>query len=273
MSNRAFGDTDFIDASRQFVCVRPDSYEDAETQQKIRELLGGTMQNTAFCLFAPDGNKQLSRSGRGLTSDVRGAQGLDIFALQYPTKGDPSEAITPDFNSFRMSLNVASADTRVLVVVVAPKEQMDKAEKSMRAVAWHDDIVGRFHFDFETDASQLTKPLSLDSVAQPGIYVISPGTFGVDGKVISQLPLDSSDQERVAALKNANEQFAKTAERKVYASHVSAGHSAGYFFDMAMPMGEDRDGDGEPDSSSSRRYDSAKRRSLNSGKYFPAETK
>jgi hypothetical protein len=42
---------------------------------------------------------------------------------------------------------------------------------------------------------------------------------------------------------------------------------------MAMPLGEDRDGDGEPDASSSRRYESAKRHSMKTGKYFPLKIK
>ena len=55
MSNRAFGDADFIDASRQFVCVRPDTYENEENQRLVRSMLNGNLENTAFCILSPDG--------------------------------------------------------------------------------------------------------------------------------------------------------------------------------------------------------------------------
>ncbi len=270
MSNREFGDADFIDASRQLVCVRPDTYENEVNQKIVRRLLGGTLQNTAFCILSPDGTKELSQTGRGLTRDVRGAAGLDLFALQYSPKGDLADAFTPDFDSFRMALNIASADSRLLVVVVADQQKQAEVEKRMRLVAWNDDIVGRFHFDFVADGSKLTKPLSLsDSAAVEGIYFVRPGEFGVDGQVMQRLPLDSDTDKVIASLKQSNEQYAKTTKTKTYSQHVAAGRNEGYFFEMPMVMGEDRDGDGTPDST--RRIESAKAKAKRSGKFFPGK--
>ena len=271
MSNRAFGDADFIDASRQFVCVRPDTYENEENQRLVRSMLNGNLENTAFCILSPDGKQQLSQTGRGLTRDVRNARGLDLFALQYRPQGETTDALTPDFDHFRMALNIASADTRLLVVVVAEETKQADIEKQMRQVAWHDDIVGRFHYDFVTDAGELVKPLSLkDGEATEAIYFVRPGEFGVDGTVVQQLPLDSTPEQIISKLKSANESFAKTAKQKKYGSHVEVGKSEGYFFEMQMPFGEDRDGDGKSDSSQ-RRYDRAKEKAAQAGKYFPAK--
>ena len=226
------------------------------------------MQNTAFCIFSPDGKERLSQSGRGLTRDVRGAEGLDLMALQFRRKGELSDAIVPDFASFRMALNIAAADSRVLVLVAAPNSRIAESEKRLRSVAWHDDIVGRFHFDFEHDFSSFAKPLGIAGEVKPGVYLIRPDPFGVKGEVMQRLSLDVTNEKLTAAMKAANTLYAKTTERKTYQQHVAKGQREGYFFEMPMPFGEDRNGDGAPDSS--RRYDSAKQRSKRSGNYFPA---
>src|SRR5258708_38009543 len=57
-----------IAASRQFVCVRLATYEDpleAKFTQALVRTRSGEVENTAFCLLAPDGKKKLSRSARG----------------------------------------------------------------------------------------------------------------------------------------------------------------------------------------------------------------
>ncbi|NNE01370.1 MAG: hypothetical protein HKN47_28990 [Pirellulaceae bacterium] len=270
MSNRVFGDKEIIEASRQFVCVRPDSYESEANQELVRALLRGTMQNTAFCLLSPDGNERLSRSGRSFGDDIGGASGLDRVALQFRSKGDPLDALTPDFHSFRMALNISAADSRVLVLISAPADQIGDAEKRMRSVAWNDDIVGRFHYDFESNAAKFIKPLGLrNTKSDSGIYLVDPDRFGVSGQVVQRLPIDVDNEKLIAAMKTANSQYAKVTERKIYSQHVAEGHRSGYFFEMAMPYGEDRNGDGVPDPDSARKFDSAKSQSLRTGNYYP----
>ena len=269
MSNRVFGDANFVEATRQFVCVRPDTYESKDNQAKIRILLGGRMENTAFCLLSPDGQERLSGTGRGVTRDVGGAQGLDRVALQYRSKGNSKDAYVPDFNSVRMAMNIASADSRVLVMIVAPDEKIGEVEKKMRTVAWDDQIIGRFHFDLETDSAQLAKPLSAEpSKVASGVYVIRPGEFGVNGTVMSRLELDTPNDQIITQLVKANAEYAKTTPRKTYQAHVNKGHREGYYFEMQMPFGEDRDGDGSIDGSSARRYEGAKSRAQQTGNYF-----
>ena len=265
-----FGDAQIIEASRQFVCVRPETYESEENQQMIRSLLGGKMENTAFCLLSPDGTKRLSSTGRGFTRDVSGARDLDRVALQFQPTGRVADSLTPDFNSFRIALNTAAADSRVLVLVSAPKSKIAAAEKRMRQVAWDDDIVGRFHFDVESNVKQIRRPLGLsDRDNAYGILVIHPGTFGVNGKVVTQLPLNAKPAVIIAAMKSANDQYAKNTKRKTYTEHVAEGKSSGYYFEMKMEYGEDHDGDGTPDGNSTRRYTAAKERSFQTGNYFP----
>ena len=60
-----FSDPDVIKSSRNFVCIRIESYESKENQDIVRSYLGGRFENTAFCILSPDGKERLTRAGRG----------------------------------------------------------------------------------------------------------------------------------------------------------------------------------------------------------------
>ena len=199
-------------------------------------------------MLAPDGQEWLTRAGRGPEMVLRrsgATEALHRFALMYPSKADPKQALVRDFHTVRQALNVASADQRVLVVINAPAEQEAKLRQSLRAVASDQAVVGRFHFDFE-QASDWKKNIT-GTTPEPGIVLIHPGEFGLKGKVLKQLPLDASNEQVIASLVKANTQFAATTEKKVYSEHVAKGSKQGIYFEGAVPYGEDRDGDGQID--------------------------
>ena len=147
-----FGNADFIAATRKFVCVRIDTYESKENEKLVRDLMRGKLVNTTFCLFDPSGTKQLSLVGRSVAGPFASASGLDRVSRRYETEGSLKQAMVPDFYSVRSGLNVASADGRPLVVIVAPEERMSDVEQRMRGIAWHEDIDVRFHFPGLQDA-------------------------------------------------------------------------------------------------------------------------
>lgn len=228
--------------------MRIDSYETKEHQEYVRTFLDGRFENSAFCLLAPNGQDWLTRAGRG-PEMVLGHRSsviqMKTVAAKYPDKQDGRQAIVQDFHSVRQALNVASADQRVLVVVSGPADQTKQLRTSLQSVTNDERVVGRFHFDFDetTDWHKQIKGLK----AEPGIVVIRPGEFGMDGTVMSQLPHDTSSSEIVNTLLTANSEFAKTTKKKVYSSHVSKGTKLGIYFDSVVPYGEDRDGDGKID--------------------------
>lgn len=228
--------------------MRIDSYETKEHQEYVRTFLDGRFENSAFCLLAPNGQDWLTRAGRG-PEMVLGHRSsviqMKTVAAKYPDKKDGRQAIVQDFHSVRQALNVASADQRVLVVVSGPVNGTNKLRTSLQAVANDERVVGRFHFDFDetTDWHKQIKGLKAES----GIVVIRPGEFGMDGTVMSQLPLDTNSSEIVSTLLTANSEFAKTTKKKVYSSHVSKGTRLGVYFESVVPYGEDRDGDGKID--------------------------
>ncbi len=228
--------------------MRIDSYETKEHQEYVRTFLDGRFENSAFCLLAPNGQDWLTRAGRG-PEMVLGHRSsviqMKTVAAKYPDKKDGSQALVQDFHSVRQALNVASADQRVLVVVSGPDDQTRQLKTSLQSVTNDERIVGRFHFDFDetTDWYKQIKGLK----AEPSIVVIRPGEFGMDGTVMSQLPLDTNSSEIVSTLLTANSEFAKTTKKKVYSSHVSKGTRLGVYFESVVPYGEDRDGDGKID--------------------------
>jgi hypothetical protein len=228
--------------------VRIDSYETKEHQEYVRTFLDGRFENSAFCLLAPNGQDWLTRAGRG-PEMVLGHRSsviqMKTVAAKYPDKQDGSQAIVQDFHSVRQALNVASADQRVLVVVSGPVDKTKELRTSLQSVTNDGRIVGRFHFDFD-ETIDWHKQIK-DLKAEPSIIVIRPGEFGMDGTVMSQLPLDANNSEIVNTLLTANSEFAKTTKKKVYSSHVSKGTKLGIYFDSVVPYGEDRNGDGKID--------------------------
>jgi len=146
----------------------------------------------------------------------------------------------PDFGTFRMALNIASGDQRVLVLQAGVDEN---ATKNLAIISASPPILGRFHYDLERDAGKWSKVIEGEKSTK-GILLINPDQFGQKGTVISQLPLSASRQEIADAMQEANAHFIKTTQKKSYSEHIQKGRRAGIYFEMPVKFGEDRDGDG-----------------------------
>ena len=261
-----FSQKEFIGASRDFVCVRLESYESEEHQKMVRSFLNGRFENTAFCLLAPDAVTRLSGTGRGpamgLRSGGRGARGpgggkgsndsvieaMNTIAKKYRTKGKREEAVVQDFHSFRQGLNVASGDQRLFLYVVAPEKERRELRESLRVVLGDQEIVGRFHTDFaETRVDAKWRDAVKGAQSKSSLYIIRADKFGQKGSVMASLAMEATSKEIKSALLKANAEFAKTEKRKVYSEHVSKGRREQVYFENGVAYGEDRDGDGEID--------------------------
>ncbi|MDF1825037.1 MAG: hypothetical protein P1U68_10370 [Verrucomicrobiales bacterium] len=258
-----FSTKEFIEASREFVCVRLETFENKEHQALVRRILNGRFENTAFCLLAPDGETPLTRSSRS-PQNILGAHGrgpsaepgsneeviaaMKEIADDYSPRGKVDEMVLQDFHSFRQALNVASGDQRLLLFVAASPGDVERCRDTLRPVFAHDEIIGRFHLDFGSAATDASWAENVsDTWAKSGYFIIQADAFGQKGKAISQLPLTAGKSDIAKALLDANRLFAETEERKVYSSHVAEGRSENIFFENEIPYGEDHDGDGEVD--------------------------
>ena len=241
-----FSDPDVIKASRKFICVRIDSYESEENQKIVRSHLGGRFENTAFCVIAPDGKERLTRSGRGPQHISRDFDDIAAIADRYKSRGDILNSHIPDFNSFALALNVSSADQKILLLIAGDEDEIVAAGKRIRSVVWNKNVMGRFNYDFESDSSSWTGPLSSKSKGS-GFHLIRPGEFGLEGKIVMSLSLNVSNSNLLKAMVVANRDYAKSTKKKIYSSHVVEGRRQGKRIEMAVPFGEDRDGDGKID--------------------------
>ena len=241
-----FSDPDVIKASRKFICVRIDSYESEENQKIVRSHLGGRFENTAFCVIAPDGKERLTPSGRGPQHISRDFDDIAAIADRYKSRGDILNSHIPDFNSFALALNVSSADQKILLLIAGDEDEIVAAGKRIRSVVWNKNVMGRFNYDFESDSSSWTGPLSSKSKGS-GFHLIRPGEFGLEGKIVMSLSLNASNSNLLKAMVVANRDYAKSTKKKIYSSHVVEGRRQGKRIEMAVPFGEDRDGDGKID--------------------------
>jgi hypothetical protein len=240
-----FASDEFLAASEKFVCIRIETYENKEAEEKVRALLNGRYANTAFCLFDPQGGRQLTRSGRGPSAafSKRGGNGeavdagevakqMNQIAAQFKPNRNKTGVVLQDFNSFRQALNVASADQRLLVCVNVEEKHRQQVESSLQEVFQDEDISGKFHLDFldpgvDKDWSSSIK----GKTNRPGILIVRSGTFGLDGVVMNQLSYSDDASEIKAALLKANEKFANLETRKKYAQHVQSGKRQGVYFE------------------------------------------
>lgn len=229
------------------MCVRLETYENAESDELVRRMLGGRLANTAFAVLDPTGEEKLTRGGRspGMSlssdrgpSDESGHENEEILEKlaaiteRYESKGKASDAVLQDFHSLRQALNVASADQRLLVVVRPDEKKREQATKTLQAVFADEDVIGRFHLD-TLDAKTDTKWSEVveDAPEEPGLFVIRSNQFGLAGKVVAKLALDAKPAAVKKALLAANETFAAEEKRKHYEEHVRAGRRAGIEFE------------------------------------------
>lgn len=256
-----FSDEKFIKASRDFVCVRLETYESKEHEELIRKLYDGRFTNTIFCVLAPDGTTKLTRTHRSPEMAMGGRRGADgdrsarviegmkEISEKYTRKGTEEPAVLQDFNSFGQALRTASGDQRLLVLVASSDETAMKETRSKLAPVFsNDEVIGRYHLDFESAGEDTKWAEQLSNQAtESGMFFIKPSKFGQSGEVLKKLPLASDAEAILATLAAANETYAKTEERKVYSDHIVAGRSSEIYFQNVIPYGEDRDGDGEID--------------------------
>ena len=221
----------------------------------VRSVLNGAYANTAFCIFDPQGEQHLSRSGRSpfqaigrrsSDSNDRVIKEMKRIASEYQPKSDGAAELQ-DFLSFRQALNVASADQRLLVFVNADKAAVEKLSPTLKKLFADKDIIGRFHLDFASKEDAEWGKVIAGAPSEPAINMIRAGKFGLDGTAVSSLSLDTSLEDLKTGLLAENKKFSEVESRKDYAGHVRAGRRQGIKYETEIPYGEDRDGDGQID--------------------------
>ena len=194
-----------VTASRDFVCVRPATYESAEEAAVLLSFFRkGELENTIFTLLAPNGKTQLTRGGRSPGAVFRDAaemaEQLGEVARKYRPKDAARTPSVPLVEDVRRGLNVASCDNRPLVVVhAAEQDALEALLEKLAPVAWSDALVGRVRWAASSSATELA---SLDA-GDGGILVVAPDEFGLAGRVVARLAPSASAEQLTRGLAEA----------------------------------------------------------------------
>jgi len=192
---------DVVDASRDFICVRPATYMDAGESEELTKLVrtrSGKLENTAFTIIAPDGERTLVRGSRSPSMTFRTKDrmldAMADIAEEYAAerkKGVKQEL--PVYRDLKLALDVASCDSRPLVVGWAENEKHRVSlEKTLADLAWSEEFVGRYQYIVVDDAD-LLEPIDGFS-KRISVAVVTPGEFGLEGKVLSETSERSGEE-------------------------------------------------------------------------------
>lgn len=196
MDGSFLSDADVVAASRDFVCIRTLTYEDAEEAKFLSTIYtgrSGQLENTTFGILSPDGRQKLTRTGRAPFHEYRDskdmAEGMKEIAGRYAGATDqrftdPALPITPRLD---LALNVAAADQLPLVVLIPEnEEQKNEIIEALRRVVWTEALAGQFVFNIVDDREEL-KPLTGLNDGATGAFVVQPDEFGMTGAIMIQI--------------------------------------------------------------------------------------
>lgn len=248
-------DPTVVEISRDWVCIRLVTYEDADEAKFLASIYtggAGSLENTTFCLLGPDGETRLSGSGRGplaVLDTIRVAGGCggtsgsatERFADVLREAGRPfrceaSIASLPLCHDLRRALIVAACDDQPLVVAVAAEESQREAQRrALAELAWSEEFVGRFQYAVVADRAELR--LVHEAPAGDGVFVVQPGLFGLRGDVVARAGEASAPALR-AMLRDALEAYDRVPlDRR---THVARGRRQGNAWEPAVSRSEKR---------------------------------
>ncbi|HEX3149284.1 MAG TPA: hypothetical protein VHR66_14515 [Gemmataceae bacterium] len=226
-----------IAASRDFVCVRLATYEDPLEAKFLKSLVrtgSGEVENTGFCLLAPDGKKRLSRSARGM--DHLYADAAEMAAEMTKIAGTFKPIAVPSALPLaadaRLGLDIAAADGLPLVIVVGPDATSRKPlVDRMAKLGWTDEFIGRFIYAEGTAKDVVGVPgVTIDA----GIVVIAPDKFGQKGTALRQINVDMTIEKTAESLRLAAKEY--QAPAKTFQNHVREGQRLGVFWETKLPV-------------------------------------
>ncbi|MFM8386864.1 MAG: hypothetical protein ACKOCB_08635 [Planctomycetia bacterium] len=199
MDRSFLSDSTVVRVSRDFVCVRLLTYEDAGEAQLLESLFrgrSGALENTVYALLGPDGSTRLSRTGRAPGMVYGGSGLLAVEAMveemaearrRYPAKDAATSqpGALPHCVDVRRALDAAACDMLPLAVVVARDEASRAAlEKSLRPLAWSEAFRGRFTWAPAKATSEIKGVAGVEAGAT--LVLVQPDAFGLEGKVLAQ---------------------------------------------------------------------------------------
>ena len=228
-----------VAASRDFVCIRPLTYESAAEAPFLESLFRGRsdgLENTVFAMLGPDGKTRLCRTGRSprfaFASPNSMATAMKEILKKYPNTR-PFDQPLPLLPNVRLGLNVSSCDSTPLAIVYSPDQATrTRLQQQLAKLAWKPDHVGQVQYCMATRPEDL-KPLG-GKAPRPGILVVQPGIYGDRGQLISAVDLTAQPDELANAIDFGL--LASEFQAKNMRFHVSRGQQLGVNWKTAIPV-------------------------------------
>jgi hypothetical protein len=231
-----------ISASRQFVCIRLTTYENASEAKLLKSICptgSGELENTVFAILSVDGKKTLTRPARSpshaFDNATRMAETMERIARSLPPKrtADQSSPELPTVANVRLALDVAACDRQPLVILFA-QDQASRREltEKLKPLAWSDELRGRFVYA-ESSTEQDLAPIA-GARAAAGFVVVQPDRFGLKGTVLKQVPGTTSGDELAQAFREAASKYQPQVE--TFRAHIQTGRLAGAFWETKLPV-------------------------------------
>ena len=237
MDGRFLSQTDVINASRSFICVRMMTYESESEAQILKTLWrpGAPLENTVFAILDPWG-KPIIRGGRSPkfvfrdSSDM--ARTMNEIARHYNSnKGSQTDSL-PSVDTVRLAVDVAACDKRPLAIVVSSnKEERQRLAQALAPIAWSDQYIGKLIY---TTGSSSDMRNVRGATISSGYVFVAPNQFGTEGTAIVQLAGNAS---RADLERSAQQAIARYRPENVdHHTHMFMGHHAGIEWETAIPV-------------------------------------
>ena len=228
-----------VAASREFVCIRPLTYESAVEAPYLESLFrgrSGNLENTVFAMLSPDAKTRLCRTGRSpgfaFQSPDQMAAAMKQILKQFPSS-KPVARPLPLLPNVRLGLNVSSCDNTPLAIIYSPDQAVrTKLEQQLARLAWGRNHIGQVQFCVATRAEELKNIAG--KTQKPGILIVQPGTYGNNGQLISAVDLDTTPTELGDAVDFAL--LIAEFQQKTMRQHIVRGQQLGVNWKTAIPV-------------------------------------
>ncbi|MBL8727052.1 MAG: hypothetical protein JNM25_01385 [Planctomycetes bacterium] len=231
-----------IEASRAFVCIRPNTYESADEAKVLESFFrgrSGKLENTVFVLLDSDGTTKLSRAERVPQAVFGDADRLAaaMTGIAAERTASAGKALTvPLQPDLRHGLNVAACDSVALLVLHGADEQAVTALQDRLAPAlWQANLPARVRCVRVVRGADPGDAARVALAATDGVALVAPEPFGRTGTVLVQIDACRTDAELVAALDAALADYRPPA-RQATGAHIRQGNQQGIHWPTAIPV-------------------------------------
>lgn len=134
------------------------------------------------------------------------------LAREYPQREAASASVPtlPVMPDLMQALNMAAADSRAVLVLVAPADAPNPCEQELARLVFEPGIAGRAHVVRQTpaewDAARTTGQITGEALGS-GLAFVAPDPYGLEGRVQAVIPGDAHPDRLRAEIEAALDRF------------------------------------------------------------------